>query len=119
MMKIDGKLHLGFNKEDQLGVIKNDTYFWGAVIRGLRNAPKLSFEYDRFSYTEIFNRPSYKVVNGIRMNLTDENIREIRELAKNWKQEEDQEGYDLSKIYISPDGKTSMTAQEFIDNNRK
>ena len=85
-----GKYHFNWDKPNNNGVIYNDTYN-GCMIRGNELAPQVSFEYDKYGYSEIAEGPNYVFLDGIVRDMTEAEEQEVRNIAINWVQPEGQE----------------------------
>lgn len=86
-------LHLNYDGKQNNGIIFNATYS-GAMFNGVEFRPVLSFEYDSFMYSEVFDgQPNYVIQNdGIRRLMTQAEVDEIIPIATNWVQPLGQEG---------------------------
>ena len=82
--------HLNWDKENNNGVVFNDKYE-GCMIRGNELAPKVSFEYDKYAYSEVFEGPNYVYKDGKNRKMTEAEEQEVRNIAINWVQPEGQE----------------------------
>jgi hypothetical protein len=86
------KLHLNWDSNQSNGMIMNSRYPWGALFTGIHLRPATSFDYDLFQYSEHFTSKNYILFNGFKRDMTADEEEEIREMARDWIQEEGQEG---------------------------
>ena len=86
------KLHLNYDGKQNNGIIFNATY-QGAMFEGVEFRPALSFEFDSFMFSEVFDHPDYVIqLDGIKRLMTDVEKAEIVTVATNWVQPLGQEG---------------------------
>jgi hypothetical protein len=86
------KLHLNYDGKQNNGIIFNATY-QGAMFAGAEFRPVLSFEFDSFMFSEVFDHPDYVIqLDGIKRLMTDVEKAEIVTVATNWVQPLGQEG---------------------------
>ena len=86
-------LHLNFDGKQNNGIIFNATYN-GAMFNGAEFRPALTFPFDSFMYSEVFDgQPNYVIeLDGTRRLMTQVEINEIIPIATNWVQPPGQEG---------------------------
>jgi hypothetical protein len=85
-------IHLNYDGKQNNGIIFNTTYPNGAMYIGIQYKPTLSFEYDSFQYSEVFDVLDYVLLDGVKRVMTDEEATEIITLATAWIQPLGQEG---------------------------
>lgn len=86
------ELHLNYDSKNKNGIIFNDTY-QGCMYRGEEFKPVLSFQYQEFGYSEIFDLRAFVVgIDGVKRIMEDNQILEIQTVARNWVQPLGQEG---------------------------
>lgn len=86
------KYHLGWDGNQNNGVIFNETYPWGALYEGIEHKPKLSFNFDVMVFTEEFKHPNYVQIGNTRRLMTPAEAQEVKALAIDWVQPLGQEG---------------------------
>lgn len=86
-------LHLNYDGKQNNGIIFNTTYN-GSMFNGAELKPSLSFPFDSFMYSEVFDgQPNYVIeLDGTRRLMTQVEINEIIPIATNWVQPLGQEG---------------------------
>lgn len=84
-------VHLNWDNNRNNGVIYNEAYE-GCKFEGVENRPNLSFVYDSFMYSEVWETTNFKILDGDVMALLDEEIEEIKNVANAWVQPLGQEG---------------------------
>ena len=87
------KLHLNYDGKQNNGIIFNDKYPNGALYVGAEFKPSLSFEYESFQYSEVFEQvQDYVETDGVKSAMTEEQANEIKAIASEWVQPLGQEG---------------------------
>mgnify|MGYP007066265781 CR=1 FL=1 len=85
-------IHLNYDGKQNNGIVFNDTYPNGAMYIGSEYKPTLSFEFDSFQYSEVFDALDYVLLDGVKKVMTYEQATEVVALATSWVQPIGQEG---------------------------
>ncbi len=88
---VQQKLHLSWDEKQKNGIIINKKYQNGVMYHEDMK-PQIEVEYDTFMYTEVFDMDSYIELNGIKRELTINEIKTIKSLIVNWIQAVGTEG---------------------------
>lgn len=83
---------LSYSGKSKNGIIFNETYHWGAIYNGEEYRPELSFDYFSFECHEYFDQYFVIENDGKKRLMTNEEIDEVMEVARNWVQPLGQEG---------------------------
>lgn len=85
--------HLSFDGSQNNGIIFNDKY-QGCLFEGVELKPTLSFEFNSFSYSEVWERQGNYIENSENKKrvMSESEEVEVRELAIKWVQQLGQEG---------------------------
>jgi hypothetical protein len=85
-------IHLSYDGKQNNGIIFNLTYQNGALYNGAELKPALSFIFDSFQYSEVFDALDYVELDGVKRVMTEDEALEVKALALTWIQPLGQEG---------------------------
>lgn len=85
-------IHLNYDGKQNNGIIFNTKYTNGAMFKGVEFKPTLTFAYDSFQYSEVFEGLNYVELNKVKTVMTPEQAVEIVSIATDWVQALGQEG---------------------------
>jgi len=86
------KLHLNYDGNQTNGIIFNSKYTKGALFNGAEFKPKLSFEFDSMQMSEVFEIYDSVTLNNTKRVMTEQEVQEVKAIAKEWVQALGQEG---------------------------
>ena len=86
------KVHLNYGGNQDNGIVFNTAYPWGAMFRGEDRRPVMSFQFDSFQYSEVFETPNTVIVNTRPRPMTPAEEAEVKAKAEAWVQLPNEEG---------------------------